>query len=98
MNQYGYSRNVVGESEVISETLEPATPRTLAEDLSALGLVDGAVVIVHSAMSRLGWIAGGAQSEVEDFAEANHGSTGDIAGVEDGCSANRRLSILPLSG
>lgn len=79
MNQYGYSRKVVGESEVISETLEPATPRTLAEDMSALGLVDGAVVIVRSAMSRLGWIAGGAQSVVEALL-AVVGANGPLSG------------------
>jgi len=75
--QTGYSPSVLGESAVISETARPATPRTIAEDLSALGLADGAVVIVHSAMSRLGWIAGGAQSVVEALLDVV-GSTGTI--------------------
>lgn len=57
------------EAEVIDRSHEPATVASLTADLRALGLDDGDVVIVHSSMSRLGWIAGGAQSVVEALLE-----------------------------
>ena len=52
------------ESDVIAESSRPATVASLTSDVRALGLDQGDIVIVHSAMSRLGWIAGGAQSVV----------------------------------
>jgi aminoglycoside 3-N-acetyltransferase len=55
----------VGEREVIANTKMPATVATLARDLRALGLEPGDIVIVHSSLSKLGWIAGGAQAVVE---------------------------------
>jgi aminoglycoside 3-N-acetyltransferase len=41
------------------------TLRSLVRDLRALGVPEGATVIVHSSLSRLGWVAGGAQAVVE---------------------------------
>lgn len=42
----------------------PATVRSLTADLSGAGLA-GEITIVHSSLSSLGWVAGGAQSVVE---------------------------------
>ena len=58
------------ESEVIATTPVPATVDTLVRDLRALGVADGGVAMVHSSVSALGWIAGGAQAVVEALFEA----------------------------
>lgn len=42
----------------------PFTRTTLARDLAGLGLKAGSVVMVHSSLSRLGWVAGGAHAVV----------------------------------
>lgn len=65
------------EFSVIAATTAPGARRTLIDDLAKLGLADGATVIVHTAMSRLGWIAGGAQAVVEALFAAV-GPTGTI--------------------
>lgn len=43
---------------------EPVTRPSLASDLRALGLVEGATVIVHTSMGRLGPVIGGAQAVI----------------------------------
>ena len=43
---------------------DPVTRTRLAAELRALGLAPGAVVIVHTSMSRLGWVPGGAQAVI----------------------------------
>jgi aminoglycoside 3-N-acetyltransferase len=65
------------EAESIASTAVPATVRTLVRDLRALGLDSGDVAIVHSSLSRLGWVAGGAQAVVEALLEAV-GASGTI--------------------
>ena len=47
------------EKDLIDRTSEPRTRRSLAADLRQLGLEPGAVVIVHSSLSSLGWVCGG---------------------------------------
>lgn len=59
-----------GEETAIAAVSSPATTRTLTTDLRALGLTTGMTVIVHCALSRLGWVAGGAQSVVDALIEA----------------------------
>lgn len=58
------------EGEVIRNTRAPATTRTLLRDLRALGIREGDVLIVHSSLSRIGWVAGGPQAVVDALLEA----------------------------
>ena len=43
----------------------PVTPSRLARDLRQLGLRHGTTVIVHTSLSNLGWVPGGAQGVIE---------------------------------
>jgi aminoglycoside 3-N-acetyltransferase len=47
------------ESATISDHLLPLTIDSLAEQFAACGLAAGQTVLVHSSMSKMGWIAGG---------------------------------------
>lgn len=58
-----------GEETAITSVSSPATARTLVTDLRALGLTTGVTVIVHSSLSRLGWVAGGARAVVDALIE-----------------------------
>ena len=50
----------MAEADAIARSERPRTVGTLAGDLRELGLAPGACVIVHSSLSSLGWVAGGA--------------------------------------
>jgi len=56
----------------------PVTIPRLVADLRGLGVQDGDVLLVHTALSRVGWIAGGAQALILALQEAV-GSHGLIA-------------------
>lgn len=43
----------------------PVTPAGIARDLRRLGVENGMLLNVHSALSRLGWVVGGAQGVIE---------------------------------
>lgn len=60
----------MSERDVVAATPEPATVATLVRDLRRLGVEAGATLLVHSSLSRLGWIAGGAQAVVAALGEA----------------------------
>jgi aminoglycoside 3-N-acetyltransferase len=54
------------EQEIIQRTGDsPITVSSLADNLSALGLSAGMTVLVHSSLSALGWVCGGAVSVVQ---------------------------------
>ena len=55
----------VSEADAIDAVTAPATANSLAEDLNNLGIEPGDTIVVHSSLSSLGWVAGGAQSVVE---------------------------------
>ena len=55
----------------------PVTHASLIRDLEALGVERGMTVIVHTSMSRLGWIAGGAQAIIEAL-ESVLGARGNV--------------------
>lgn len=50
---------------VIGASARPATVESLTEDLERLGVTPGITLMVHSSLSRLGFVAGGAQAVVE---------------------------------
>jgi aminoglycoside 3-N-acetyltransferase len=51
------------EAEVVAATFGgPVTQRELEGDLRALGLLPGQNLLVHSSLSRLGWVVGGGQA------------------------------------
>lgn len=57
------------ELEAIQKTALPNTISSLKRDFAALGLGAGDVVIMHSAMSKIGWIVGGAVAVIEALLE-----------------------------
>jgi aminoglycoside 3-N-acetyltransferase len=59
-----YCRGVT-ELDAIQRTARPATVASLVGDLRSIGLTDGMTVMVHSSLSALGFVVGGAQSVVE---------------------------------
>ncbi len=69
------------ERQLIERTHEalgrPVTRSCLIEELKALGVEEGMTLIVHSAMSTIGWVAGGAQTVVEALQTAL-GDTGTL--------------------
>jgi aminoglycoside 3-N-acetyltransferase len=54
----------VSEAETIDPNGLPLTVESLAEQLAACGLAVGQTVLVHSSLSRLGWVAGGAEAVI----------------------------------
>jgi len=55
----------MSEVDTIQNIPTPRTRETLAADLRALGLPAGAVVIVHSSLSAIGWVSGGSVAVVQ---------------------------------
>ncbi len=47
------------EGSVVSSTLKPNTITSLKRDFEALGVKPGAVIIMHSSLSKIGWTVGG---------------------------------------
>ena len=56
------------EEKIIAKTEKPVTKKSLVKDLKQLNL-EGEVVIVHSALSKLGWVCGGAVALIEALQE-----------------------------
>ena len=59
----------MSEGDAVERTDEPVTVERLVEDLRALGLSAGDAVLVHSSLSALGWVAGGAPTVVDALLE-----------------------------
>ncbi|TWU00080.1 SPBc2 prophage-derived aminoglycoside N(3')-acetyltransferase-like protein YokD [Botrimarina colliarenosi] len=57
----------MSEADAIARSADrgPATVATLVEDLRALGATEGQTLIVHTSLSRLGWVAGGPVAVIE---------------------------------
>lgn len=68
----------MSEHEIVDATDYPATVASLVRDLRALGVEEGMTLFVHSSLSSLGWVAGGAQAVVLALEEAV-GETGTLA-------------------
>ncbi|MHC4449934.1 MAG: AAC(3) family N-acetyltransferase [Planctomycetota bacterium] len=61
----------MSESKVIHASGElPVTRDQLVRDLRALGVREGDALLVHTSLSRLGWVCGGAQAVIEALIEA----------------------------
>jgi len=54
----------MGQKETVERTPAPLTVTSLSTDLRALGLGAAHTVLVHSSLSAIGWVAGGAQAVV----------------------------------
>lgn len=67
----------VPEAAVIARTAMPVTKVNLVAALHDVGVRTGSMVIVHSSLSRLGWVVGGGQAVVEALLEVV-GETGTI--------------------
>jgi aminoglycoside 3-N-acetyltransferase len=53
------------EAAAVARSRSPVTRASLGEDLVRLGVRRGAVLLVHTSVSALGWVCGGAQAVVE---------------------------------
>ncbi|MFN8467783.1 MAG: AAC(3) family N-acetyltransferase [Caldilineaceae bacterium] len=65
------------EAALVARTTEPLTAAALAERLRACGLAEGQTVLVHMAMSKLGFVVGGAEAVILGLLAAV-GPTGTI--------------------
>lgn len=54
----------MSEKNIIDKTKTPVTKKSILEDLRNLGIEKGDTLLVHSSLSSLGWVCGGAQSVV----------------------------------
>ena len=54
----------MSEKKVIDRSKEPLTVQSLTEQLQRCGLAEGQTVIVHMAMSKLGWVIGAAEAVI----------------------------------
>ncbi|MEY8257939.1 AAC(3) family N-acetyltransferase [Erysipelotrichaceae bacterium 66-17] len=59
----------MNEREVVPNTKEVHTFRSLVEGLKELGIEKDDIVLVHASLSRLGWIAGGQETIVQALKE-----------------------------
>lgn len=60
----------MGERDAIDRVDEPVTVPSLIADLRELGIEGGETLLVHSSLSALGWVAGGAPAVVDALMEA----------------------------
>ena len=67
----------MSEDKVVEKTEMPATIESLQTDLRALGVRPGMVVLVHSSLSAMGWVCGGAVAVVIAIQKVL-GSTGTL--------------------
>ncbi len=68
----------MSESNVVEITKTPATIESMMKDLRALGLKPGMVVLVHSSLSAMGWVCGGAVAVIAAL-QGVLGSSGTLA-------------------
>jgi aminoglycoside 3-N-acetyltransferase len=65
------------ERSVVERTDRPRTVTSIARDLRALGVKRGMTLLVHSSLSSMGWVAGGAQAVIEALGKVL-GATGTL--------------------
>ena len=54
----------MSEANLVENTPAPGTINSIRDDLAALGVQPGMVLLVHSSLSKLGWVNGGAVSVI----------------------------------
>lgn len=59
---FGYK---MSEAEIIKNTNSPRTRQSISVDFQRLGLMRGMTIIVHSSLSSLGWVNGGAVTVIQ---------------------------------
>jgi aminoglycoside 3-N-acetyltransferase len=59
----------MSEAQVVDKTQKLNTHETMVDDLRKLGLYEGMTVIVHSSLSSLGWVCGGAVAVIQALME-----------------------------
>lgn len=75
--EISYGSDIMTELEVINSTRYPKTRETLYVDFRKLGIHPGDVILVHSSLSSIGWVCGGAIAVIQALLEAV-GDTGTI--------------------
>lgn len=55
----------MSEKDIIARTRRPGTVSSIAGQLQTLGVAAGDIVLVHSSLSRMGWVCGGPQAVIE---------------------------------
>lgn len=60
----------MSEKNIIDKTKMPITKKSISEDLKNLGIEKGDILLVHSSLSSLGWICGGAQTVIMSLIDA----------------------------
>lgn len=68
----------MSEADAIAKSPAPRTPGSLTNDLRALGVSTGDILLVHSSLSAIGWVAGGPVGVIAALLEAI-GPTGTLA-------------------
>lgn len=76
LGRQGATFPVMPAAEVMKDT-RPVTRSDLARDLRGLGVRPGGVLMVHTRMSAIGWVVGGAQTVVTALL--------DVLGLAGGC-------------
>lgn len=60
----------MSEADAIARSATPCTRVSLGDDLRSLGVEQGMTVLVHSSLSRLGWVCGGSVAVVQALMDA----------------------------